>query len=182
MRLVVSMRLTTDPRHPAVTPKHVARLAAAPAALATAAALFLIFWLDRATGSAPAQHLYYLPIIFAAIRFGWAGGLGAAIAAIVLYHVANPFLLLFQYRELDLVEVALFIAVGLITARIVSDGRRLRRLAMTDDLTGLHNLRSFEAALSQMVQTTCWSQGMLALLVLDLDHLKALNDEYGHLA
>jgi len=32
--------------------------------------LLLIFWLDLVTGSAPVQHLYYLPIMLAAVRFG----------------------------------------------------------------------------------------------------------------
>jgi hypothetical protein len=34
------------------------------------AALFGIFALDRSTGAAPVQHLYYLPIVFAAIALG----------------------------------------------------------------------------------------------------------------
>jgi hypothetical protein len=42
-----------------------------------AAALFLIALIDHATADFPFQHLYYLPIIFAAIRFGRRGGLFA---------------------------------------------------------------------------------------------------------
>jgi len=38
-----------------------------------ATALFLIGKLDRATGDLPFQHLYYLPIIFAATEFGFPG-------------------------------------------------------------------------------------------------------------
>jgi diguanylate cyclase (GGDEF)-like protein len=52
---------------------------------------------------------------------------------------------------------------------------------MTDDLTGLHNLRSFEARLEAMVRTCGESRAPLALLVLDVDRLKDLNDRYGHL-
>ena len=40
-----------------------------------AVALFLIALLDHATGDVPFQHLYYLPIILAAIEFGFPGGL-----------------------------------------------------------------------------------------------------------
>jgi K+-sensing histidine kinase KdpD len=103
-------------------------------------ALYLIFLLDRATDATPVQHLYYLPIIIAAIRFGRRGGLIVALSAIALYHAANPRLLTFRYGESDLVQIALFLAVSLITAKLALDATRMRQLAMTDDLTGLHNL------------------------------------------
>jgi hypothetical protein len=44
--------------------------------------LLLVFALDQSTGSAPVQHLYYLPIIFSAIEFGTPGGLAAPFTAI----------------------------------------------------------------------------------------------------
>ena len=53
--------------------------------------------------------------------------------------------------ESDVVQIALFIAVGVVTARLVNDADRLRRLATTDDSTGLHNLRSFEARLAKLL-------------------------------
>ena len=65
------------------------------------AALLLVFELDRTTASTPVQHLSYLPIIFAAFSFGTRGGLMAALAAIVFYHLANPHLFTFRYEESD---------------------------------------------------------------------------------
>jgi diguanylate cyclase (GGDEF)-like protein len=62
------------------------------------------------------------------------------------------------------------------------DKQRLHWLATTDDLTGLHNLRSFEAALAGLVRASRTRKSPLAALVLDLDHLKSLNDAHGHLA
>ena len=53
---------------------------------------------------------------------------------------------------------------------------------MTDDLTGLSNLRSFEERLLTLVRASRDEGSGLALLVLDLDRLKALNDAHGHLA
>jgi diguanylate cyclase (GGDEF)-like protein len=145
------------------------------------AALLVIFAVDRATDLAPVQHLYYLPIIFAGIHFGMRGGIGTALAAIVLYHGANPHLLNLQYEESDLVQIALFLAVGVITAKLTLDADRLRQLAATDDLTGLHNLRSFEQRLAALVSTSRKTHLPLALLVLDVDRLKSVNDRYGHL-
>src|SRR6476659_8125459 len=60
--------------------------------------LGIVFLADRATQAAPVQHLYYIPIIVAAIRLGWPGGLGAGFAAVVLYHLANPRVLTLQYE------------------------------------------------------------------------------------
>lgn len=142
----------------------------------------LIFWLDWSTGAAPVQHLYYLPIIFAAARFGRRGGLSAALLAIVCYHVANARPLSVRYAESDVLQMAVFVAVGMVADKLADDRRRLHRLAMTDDLTGLHNLRSFEAQLTRMVQAARETNTSIALLVLDLDRLKSLNDVHGHLA
>jgi diguanylate cyclase (GGDEF)-like protein len=143
--------------------------------------LLLIFVVDRATDAAPVQHLYYLPIILAGIRFRMRGAIIAALSAIALYHLANPHLLTFRYEESDLVQIVLFVAVGTVTAKLTVDAQRMRRLAMTDDLTGLHNLRSFESRLAEIIRTSRESEGPLALLVADVDRLKSLNDQFGHL-
>jgi GGDEF domain-containing protein len=97
------------------------------------------------------QHLYYVPITLAAASFGTTGGSIVSIAAIVLYHLANPRLLALGHEHWDIVRVALFLAVGLFTAKLTADKRRLHALATTDDLTGLHNLKSFEARLAPIV-------------------------------
>jgi diguanylate cyclase (GGDEF)-like protein len=148
---------------------------------AVAAGLLVTFALDRSTDQAPVQHLYYLPIILAASRLRWVGGLTTSLLAVVLYHLANRELLSFAYRESDLVQIALFIAVGVVTARLTENARRLHVIAMTDDLTGLHNLRSFEERLMAMIHDVRLSGQRLSMLVLDLDRLKSLNDTHGHL-
>ncbi len=148
-----------------------------------AAGCLAIFALDRAVDAAPVQHLYYLPVILAARYFGNRGGIMAALVAVALYHVANlsQFSRL-RYRESDVIQIALFLAVGIVTARLVNDAERLRVLAMTDDLTGLHNLRSFECQLLRLVGAATLANQPLSMLVLDVDHLKKLNDQHGHLA
>jgi diguanylate cyclase (GGDEF)-like protein len=145
-------------------------------------ALLSIYQLDRVTGEAPVQHLYYLPILFAAICLGNRAGLAVATVAIALYHLARPAPRDLPLRESDLVQIALFIAVALVTARLADDARRLRTLAATDDLTGLHNLRSFESLVIPMVRACRIAGVSIAMLVLDLDRLKSINDVHGHLA
>jgi diguanylate cyclase (GGDEF)-like protein len=176
------MRLTVKGNPGPENAQPVPSLSSVVALTALTAALLLAFLLDQSTGSAPVQHLYYLPIIFAAMRFGFLGGIAAPLAAIVMYHVANPRLLAFEHEHWDIVQVALFVAVGLITAQLTDDKRRLHTLASTDDLTGLHNLRSFETHLAAMVRACQHASVPLAVLVLDVDRLKSLNDTHGHLA
>jgi diguanylate cyclase (GGDEF)-like protein len=173
------MRVTTPDSAAAEDRRWPVRICAGVGALAS---LAIIFTLDKSTGMAPVQHLYYLPIVLAGAALGYAGGLSAAMTAIALYHFANPHLLTFRYQEMDVVQVGLFIGVGVLAAKLASDRRRIRALAMTDDLTGLHNLRSFEGRLAKLVMESERSRTFLALFVLDVDRLKSLNDAHGHLA
>src|SRR5262245_56887004 len=132
------------------------------------ALLAAIFELDHWTGAAPYQHLYYVPIILAGARSGWWAGPVTAMASVGLYHLANPTLLESSYKESDLVQIALFLAVGFVTAKLTSDARRLKRLALTDDLTGLSNLRAFEARLTPMIHLARQTGAPLTLLVFDV--------------
>ena len=148
-----------------------------------ATALILIALLDRVTGDVPFQHLFYLPIILAATEFGFSGGLITSLFAVLLYHLSNPRLLSLQgFRQGDVVQIILFFTVGLVAAKLADDANRLRLLSLTDDLTGLHNLRSFESHLERLVSQAKKDGSALSILVLDLDRLKSLNDKYGHLA
>ena len=56
----------------------------------------------------------------------------------------------------------------------------VERLATIDGLTGVANRRSFEAALHREVVRAGRSGQPLSLIVIDLDHFKAINDGAGH--
>ena len=159
-----------------------ARSRAAWMYVALPAALVLIFLLDWVTEAAPIQHLYYVPIVLAAIWFGNGGSLITSSTAEFLYHLANPALVNGPYKDTDFVQSLLFFGIGLGAARVAQDTRRLQRLATTDDLTGLHNLRSFEARLTRCIADARRVRTPLSMLVLDVDRLKSMNDVHGHLA
>ncbi len=55
-----------------------------------------------------------------------------------------------------------------------------RRLAITDGLTGLHNRRHFMRQLDENVLRAVRYQETMALIMLDLDHFKDVNDRFGH--
>lgn len=58
--------------------------------------------------------------------------------------------------------------------------RQLERLATTDGLTGLMNRRAFEETARRRLAEAGSSGRPLALLLLDLDHFKQINDRHGH--
>ena len=66
----------------------------------------------------------------------------------------------------------------------VSERRRLEEvlweLALVDDLTGLHNRRSFMLLAEQALKEAVRAQRPLISLFLDVDDLKAINDTHGH--
>ena len=57
-----------------------------------------------------------------------------------------------------------------------------RALADLDALTGLHNRRTFHETLAREVSRAHRYRRRLALIVIDLDDFKAINDRVGHLA
>ncbi len=56
----------------------------------------------------------------------------------------------------------------------------LRRLASHDPLTGLLNRRAFDARLAEESERLGTHGRALGLIVVDLDHFKAVNDRHGH--
>ena len=60
--------------------------------------------------------------------------------------------------------------------------REARQLADTDSLTGLHNRRMFHETLGREVARAQRYSRTLALIVLDLDDFKQINDRFGHLS
>ncbi|WP_082306703.1 diguanylate cyclase [Mizugakiibacter sediminis] len=58
--------------------------------------------------------------------------------------------------------------------------RRLRRMALTDALTGIANRRQIENTLHEHVAAARQNRRPLAVLTLDVDHFKRINDTWGH--
>ena len=69
-----------------------------------------------------------------------------------------------------------------IAAELAVANRRLGTAALTDQLTGLSNRRSAMDQLEQAWSAASRSGMPLAVMVIDIDHFKQINDTYGHAA
>jgi diguanylate cyclase (GGDEF)-like protein len=72
--------------------------------------------------------------------------------------------------------------IGLITD--ITQRKRMEhqlfQLATTDDLTGMLNRRAFFSAAEQEIERSLRYGNPVSVLMLDLDHFKRVNDDYGH--
>jgi diguanylate cyclase (GGDEF)-like protein len=86
----------------------------------------------------------------------------------------------YDARDRDLLEIfADYIAIAI---QNVLDGKLAHEFAKRDNLTGLYNDRYLHSALEQAIAGARKGATDLALLFLDLDIFKGVNDHHGHLA
>jgi diguanylate cyclase (GGDEF)-like protein len=105
--------------------------------------------------------------------------LSAAIVSLLL-----GILGLLGYRLIRLMKQQNHIQNELLDAqdKLIEANRTLELLALEDALTGLANRRQFDLFIHAEMGRAKRSQGGLALLMIDVDHFKRFNDQYGHLA
>ena len=72
------------------------------------------------------QRLYYLPIVYAAIIFGWQGGLAAAVASEVCYipHILMMWRGLPEYSTSQFAEIVVFPLVGILAGVLGRSGAK----------------------------------------------------------
>lgn len=66
--------------------------------------------------------------------------------------------------------------------QVAEEKSALQELATRDPLTGLYNRGYLDAALSREFTRAKREQRQLAVIMIDLDHFKRVNDQYGHAA
>lgn len=66
------------------------------------------------------------------------------------------------------------------TAELEDAVQKLDRMSHTDPLTRIPNRRAFDAALRRAHQAFAEAKTPYALVIIDIDHFKRFNDDYGH--
>jgi len=160
--------------------------------------LFFTAWMvfggrfHSAVKNYPLEYLCIPFLGWAAFRFGrrkaaTAICLLAAIAAWGTLHGFGPFARESQNTSMLLLQsfVGIMAVLSLVFASEVTERRRageyVRQLAVTDPLTGVANYRRLLDSLDSEIKRTGRTGRSFAVLVLDLDGLKKINDTYGHL-
>lgn len=86
----------------------------------------------------------------------------------------------FDERDRNLLQIfAGYIAISI---QNILDGRRAHELAKRDNLTGLFNDHYLHHALSRTIETCRQDGANMAVVFIDLDYFKRVNDTHGHLA
>ncbi len=137
----------------------------------------------------PLLNLYLLPIILSAFTLGRLVTLlqvGVIAACHLLLAAATPGVdvLSLLYASRAVGELAPFLLVAYLTTTLSADiteaRERIENLAQTDSLTGLLNLRMFNEVWQRVHAAAEREHGVYALLMIDMDKLKDINDTFGH--
>jgi diguanylate cyclase (GGDEF)-like protein len=140
-------------------------------------------------GISPLLNLYLLPIILSALTLGRLVTL-LQVAVVAVCHfllaVSTPSIdvISLSYASQAVGQLAPFLLVAYLTTTLSADiteaRERIENLAQTDSLTGLFNLRMFNEVWQREHGACEANRVQYALLMIDMDKLKAINDEYGH--
>ena len=149
-----------------------------------------ITWVLYFTGGLDSSlvPLYYLPIIVSALTLGQVAtllqmGLVAACYVFLGYSDATPVLSVTFIGTLA-AQLAPMVLVAYITTMLSSDIlnalARVKLISETDELTGVFNVRAFNALAAQEFRLAARYGRDLSLMMIDSDDLKRVNDTFGH--
>ncbi len=157
----------------------------------------LLFW----SGYAAVQHFFHDAAGFALADLGvvpvavtawcWGSWAGAATGLAAFGLTAGPVtptqpLEWLKSLQRDLPHGAVTVVLGAVfghfgaVQRQLTAHKRLNREAQFDALTGLLNRTAFEHKLARSIEDAAATRGVLAVLFVDLDRFKLVNDTYGH--
>ena len=113
-----------------------------------------------------------LPLLLAILLFD--SELGVEFFVLVIFYFISMYgVSIFPKREYELMVIA--------NIKLSEQAVQLSELTMQDGLTGIHNRRYFNEVFSTEISRASRLNYSLVLLMIDVDHFKRVNDEFGHL-
>lgn len=158
---------------------------------ATFALIVVLCILDSGINS-PMTYLYILPMLYLGIGFSLeavlvSGFIGLLGCVLLITLNTGP-----VYGPTNMLQL-MTLSVGWVLAILGAQNRerqdnllmelrlKLEKLATTDELTGCLNQRAFMAAVEQEYSRANRYGHDMALLLIDIDYFKQINDQHGHL-
>jgi diguanylate cyclase (GGDEF)-like protein len=131
----------------------------------------------------PALGWLAIPVVTLGARFD-ARGVAAGMGLTVVLLLASTFAVDPQ-AALDrpdyLVHALVLVAgVALLSSALMESDREHRSESVLDGLTGMLNRRSLASRVAELTEQSQFAGAAIGLIVGDIDHFKAVNDEHGH--
>lgn len=139
--------------------------------------------------ASPLFNLYLLPTVTAALALGKR----SAALVVVLVFVCYPLIgmltdglqsLNVEFGIAAVGVLAPFVLVAFSTTLLVENintaKTRIRALSDRDELTALYNMRAFAPLAEQEHDLAARTERAYSILMIDIEHLKIINDTYGH--
>jgi diguanylate cyclase (GGDEF)-like protein len=118
-----------------------------------------------------------LNVAFATVAFGQYLGITCAMLSVIILALLD---VLTERRGHSGTDYALILAVLMTLVAILGRINRLQQDALFDAVTGLRNHRYFQVRLREELQRADRNHRPVALVMIDLDNFKGINDRFGH--
>ncbi len=137
----------------------------------------------------PLINLYLLPIVTAALALGKRATALVVVLVCACYPLVevltegtDRFTADFAVTAVGVLAPFLLVAfcTTLLVENINTAKQRIRALSDRDELTGIYNMRAFARLAEQEHEIASRTERFYSVLMVDIEHLKALNDTYGH--
>ncbi|MBD1390486.1 GGDEF domain-containing protein [Neiella sp. HB171785] len=138
------------------------------------ATLFIIMGIRARQAQVDSANLFIVASVTAAVCIGIST---MAVAGIVPYNAYT-----FQAIEVGMVFEAIMLAIVLAKRfnLVQQDLAVAEKFAHTDPLTNVNNRRGFQQPAEALFKAAVDNNQDIAVLLIDIDHFKRINDQYGH--